>query len=206
MVSRLIWVQESEGSIPSVQTIGMWANWYSRHTLNVKFLKVRTLPSLLIKNKKGWFHAMITLNKNARPIETETNSHGCVLLINRYKNEYGYVVVHLSDKKYYAHRLSYEQNIGKIPSDMIVRHKCDNPSCINPKHLELGTHSDNVQDRVNRNRSAKGEHNGRAKLTEQDVYYIKYESNLRNCELAKMFSVDAKTIRSIKQNKIWKHI
>lgn len=52
-----------------------------------------------------------------------------------------------------AHRLSYELFIGEIPSGMVVRHKYDNPECINPDHLEIVTHKDNVHDRVSRGRT-----------------------------------------------------
>jgi hypothetical protein len=61
-----------------------------------------------------------------------------------------------------AHRAAYMMyNNIELNTDQIIMHMCDNPSCINPKHLKLGTHYDNVQDRVSKKRSASGKRNGR---------------------------------------------
>jgi hypothetical protein len=82
------------------------------------------------------------------------------------KDGYGEMQTYLLGKKkhYLMHRVSLQIFNGiDISSDNIVCHKCDNPSCINPKHLFLGTHLENVKDRVIKNRSAKGKNNGRYK-------------------------------------------
>ena len=99
----------------------------------------------------------------------------------------------------------YAQKYGDISSDDIIRHICDNPMCINPEHLIKGTHNDNVQDRVNRNRSAYGEKNGRSKLTESQVIEI-YNSNLINSELATIYHVHNKVIYDIKHKNKWKYL
>jgi hypothetical protein len=51
-----------------------------------------------------------------------------------------------------AHRVAYEIAVGLPPGDLVVRHKCDNPPCVNPSHLEAGTQADNVHDMVSRGR------------------------------------------------------
>ncbi len=66
--------------------------------------------------------------------------------------EAGYGVIRIDGKNRRAHRISYECYVGEIPEGLIIRHKCDVVSCINPDHLELGTQTDNVADRDKRGR------------------------------------------------------
>lgn len=66
---------------------------------------------------------------------------------------YGQLSSRFNQPPHKAHRLSYQLFVGPIPDAMVVRHKCDNPGCINPKHLEIGSHKDNVMDRVGRGRT-----------------------------------------------------
>lgn len=70
-------------------------------------------------------------------------------------NGYGKIMVKIEKKKYkyqYAHRVSYEIYIGKINNNLCVLHRCDNPSCVKPEHLFLGTQKDNMEDRERKNR------------------------------------------------------
>jgi len=74
-----------------------------------------------------------------------------------HRNHSGYGLTHIGGKTRYAHRLMWEEVNGKIPEGMYVCHKCDNPSCINPDHLFLGTQLENMQDMVRKGRSARGD-------------------------------------------------
>ena len=73
----------------------------------------------------------------------------------------------------YAHRVSYELANGAIPDGMCVLHRCDNPPCVNPAHLYLGTIADNNRDAKAKGRTALGERNGQAKLTDEQVREIR---------------------------------
>jgi len=67
-------------------------------------------------------------------------------------NGVGYGITWFNKKKEYAHRVAYIKANGEIPDGMFVCHSCDNPLCVNPKHLWLGTRSDNMKDMVKKGR------------------------------------------------------
>lgn len=109
-----------------------------------------------------------------------------------------------------AHRFSWVLHNGKIPEDKpFVLHRCDNPSCVNPNHLWVGTHQDNMNDKVNKNRQIKGEEIEQSKLTENQIKEIRRlccEEKLSQSEIAKIFDVSQPLISSIYRNKTWKHV
>jgi hypothetical protein len=120
-------------------------------------------------------------------------------------NENGYPYAIKNGKHILLHRESFRLFNGKLEPIDIVRHSCDTPACFNPDHLFKGTHNDNVQDRVFRKRSAIGEYNGRAKLTEEEVLEIFHSEHNYNY-LAWEYKVDRKNIVHIKTKKTWKYL
>jgi HNH endonuclease len=85
----------------------------------------------------------------------------------------GYGIAWHDGKAQRAHRVSYRLHIGDIPEGAIVCHRCDVPACVNPEHLFLGTQADNMRDKKDKGRSARGERNGAARLTVADVSRIR---------------------------------
>lgn len=75
---------------------------------------------------------------------------GCIEWLRAVQRGYG--VLRIAGKNKRTHRLAYELSFGPIPSGLNVLHKCDNPACINPKHLFIGTQADNIKDMLNKGR------------------------------------------------------
>jgi DNA-binding transcriptional regulator YiaG len=109
-----------------------------------------------------------------------------------------------------THRFSYELHKGPIPAGMYVMHICDNPRCVNPDHLKLGTATDNVRDMWEKGRAkptgVKGEGHKKAKLTEDDVRMLRADTTKNNHEWARHFGVSANAIRHARIGRNWSHI
>lgn len=129
----------------------------------------------------------------------------------------------------YAHRFQYERWYGKsIPDGMVVMHSCDNPCCVNPFHLSVGTQMENIRDAVNKGRIAKGKNHGlkknplaaargervaSSKLTSKQIdeirsLYVKgtpgNKSQFSLSGLAKKYGVAHQTISKIVNKRSWK--
>lgn len=129
------------------------------------------------------------------------------------RNPLGYGVIGRSGRRAgteKAHRVAYVAFFGAIPEGDIVRHKCDNPSCVNPAHLELGSHADNAMDRESRGRGnqARGESSGSSILTADKVLKIRKmcKDGASFSEAAKTFGVAKSTAQAIVQNHTWRHL
>jgi hypothetical protein len=123
------------------------------------------------------------------------------------KNRGGYGQFRFEGKLHMAHRFIFQREIGELPP--VVMHTCDNPSCVNPKHLVAGTVQSNNSDRDNKGRFHKltGEQNGMSKLTSGQVASIRIEYATINTsyrKLAKKYLVDHSLIGYIINNKVWR--
>ena len=120
----------------------------------------------------------------------------------------GYGRFRLDGKRVGAHRLSWKLHNGTIPAGMCVLHTCDNPSCVNPTHLFLGTHQDNMDDMYAKGRGLKasigGEEHGNAKLTWDIVREIREAyPEQSQYQLAAKYNVCRSNIGFIVNNKRW---
>lgn len=131
----------------------------------------------------------------------------------RATNQFGYGTLTVDGRRIYAHRLAFELYAGmSIPFGMHVCHRCDNPRCINPDHLFLGTRSDNMRDCFAKGRSSVkpvsliGERNPAAKLNGDDVAKIRemLKSGSSQLSVARRFGVSQSQVSNIKRGVQWK--
>lgn len=104
-----------------------------------------------------------------------------------------------------AHRISYELFVGSVPSDKQVLHRCDVRCCVNPAHLFLGTSQENMTDKTQKGRQAKGVGHGMASLTDDQVRDIRAAVG-RQRDIAKAFGICQATVYYIKSRKTWTHL
>ena len=131
-----------------------------------------------------------------------------------YCNDYGYGIVSHRGKELRAHRVSWEIHNGPILDGLCVLHECDNPPCVNPNHLFLGTRGVNAADKVRKGRarggSLPGESNPAAKLKVEDVREIKRRGKRKYrgmlTDLGRDFGVTKQMISLILKGKKWAHV
>lgn len=135
----------------------------------------------------------------------EPNS-GCFLWTGPVQDT-GYPKITVNYRTRRATRVSYEVHKGPIPEGMCVCHKCDVKSCINPDHLFLGTHQDNMDDMVakGRSRDRRGERSPLAKMTDEQILLIRADIR-SNRAIAAAFGLRKSTISDIKRGRTWRHL
>lgn len=121
---------------------------------------------------------------------------------------YGQIKLPKQRRQTKAHRVSYIIHNGEIPDGMMVCHSCDNRSCVNPRHLFLGTGSDNLNDMASKGRHLYGEKNAQSKLRTEDVHRIfdLREEGQSMRIIADKMGVRTMTVCRILHGERWKHI
>ncbi len=139
--------------------------------------------------------------------QPEPNS-GCLLWLGPINlGGYGHFHRKRNGKGTLAHRASWALRYGELGSSMMVLHKCDTPTCINPDHLFLGTQADNMKDRSAKMRQPHGEGHPAAKITEDDVREIRrLKPTTCHRELIEQFGISKRAIQFIVSRKNWKHV
>lgn len=117
----------------------------------------------------------------------------------------GYGCMVPQKKKVLAHRFSYQLHCGSIPPGVLVCHHCDNPKCVRPDHLFLGTINDNNQDKKNKGRCVRGHAVHTSKLTENDVRDIRAERDrgVPVVAIAERYGVSVRSVQSILSKETW---
>lgn len=182
-----------------------------------------------VKDGKGRFCSRSCSSRaNNPPTDVETRfwskvnkTSGCWEWTGKQWNKTWYGVFWLNGRNHGAHRIAYELSVGPIPPGLCVLHICDNPLCVRPDHLRLGTHAENRADCVAKGRQAKGatywaisqpeklargERHWGAKLTEEQVRDIRARTDMSGAAIAREYGISRTTVYDIRNRRIWTHI
>lgn len=115
-------------------------------------------------------------------------------------NSSGYPVTWFNGKIAYAHRVVIGASKGEV-----VMHTCDNPKCVNPKHLKVGTHAENSADMVSKGRQAKGEQCAASKFSKDTIASVRnLKGVMSSRKVGKLFGMSKTNVLDVWNNKIWK--
>lgn len=133
---------------------------------------------------------------------------GCWEWSGRAFHEFGYGLIQHAGKLWRTHCMSYELFNGPTAGKQ-VRHTCDNPPCVQPKHLVLGTQLDNMRDKVARGRQPNGNQIHTSKLSRQEIIEIRRRyavGDITQHELANTYNISQHAIGAITRHMSWKHV
>lgn len=149
-------------------------------------------------------HSPVTFTVADR-LAKRSRREGECLVFTGPRDRCGYGFLTVGNRKQGTHRLSYREHVGPIPDGMVVRHKCDNAPCMEPSHLELGSHAENQRDKVVRFRSTSGEKNPSAVLTAKTAVeiYRRIAAGETVASLAGEYGVGTSTIGRIRRRESW---
>lgn len=152
----------------------------------------------------------IKIPHGKKPLILNRVENDCYVCPDRRVDDWGYSEIRFNKVWTNLFRFTYclfnnkENFLGK-KKRVVIRHKCDNPSCNNPVHLEEGIHNQNMRDMMQRQRQCRGSKNHNAVLDEMTVKLI-LQSDMPNDYLAELYGVSETTISDIKSRKTWKHV
>jgi len=175
-----------------------------------KFTKKTTLNQTEWKNKRACSRKCFNDDRRELPIDrinrhTKVNPVTECIEWQASKFNGGYGKIKIDGKNRYAHRVMWEIYNGPIPEGIFVCHCCDNPGCVHPNHLFLGTAQDNMDDKTRKGRGMHGEKHTSARLTEAKVREIR-ASDKGHTELAGEYGITMQSIMAVRNGKTWKHV
>lgn len=149
-----------------------------------------------------------TLENRFEKLHMPVTESGCWIWLGAEGNQYGHGTIKIGGRKgknENAHRFSWRLNVGEIPDGKYVLHKCDVPLCVNPRHLYLGTHQDNMRDMYVQGRHTHGSRHYHSKITEKEASDIK-RSDLPTKTLGRIYGLSRQSVADIRYGRTWKHV
>ncbi len=142
-----------------------------------------------------------------RIVEKTCSCGGCLLWTGN-KVSGGYGIISYKGQRYRVTGVLYEILNGPIDPDLDILHTCDNPACVRLDHLKVGTHAENMADCKNKDRQAKGQRNGHAKLTPEKIEEIrrKRQEGKPIAEVALEYGVSKATVSNVTKGTRWQHL
>lgn len=149
--------------------------------------------------------------KRFHKYENKRGTKDCWNWIGGRGDRFGHGGFSINQSPFYAHRVAFKLHHKQINNNLLVCHKCDNPSCVNPRHLYQGSDQDNANDKLARGRQNKGSKNGQSKLTEAQATNIKKLLNAgctvpQILTLLKLQHIAPMTLYNIKNNATWQWV